>query len=394
MRTLLILLFFASLVFADPQAIKTYQLSPAKYQTAVEFNQRLYAVHFLAVAWDALVLAALIRWRVGLWVRNRLPSRVAAVIFLLTLPWIAHLPVRVYRHSLSLSYGISIEGWWPWFVDLLKASAISSAGLALAILVGYALIGYFPRRWWIAAWLLGVVVIVAGTYAAPVVFDPLFFEFRPLNGTNPGLAQSLQRIASRAGYSIPMKRILVMNASGKTRGVNAYMTGFGPSRQIVIWDTALSVLTGDQVETVFAHELGHYALNHIAKGIAAGAAGLLILFWLAHRLSQARTFAIDDVANLPKIFLVALLLGFVAEPVANGFSRWMEHQADVYELDTMCSLVSKAGLNSAEADQIMAEIDLDDPHPGPFIRLWLYSHPAANERMIFAQEYAARAGCP
>jgi STE24 endopeptidase len=106
-----------------------------------------------------------------------------------------------------------------------------------------------------------VLVPIAGAYAEPLLFDPLFFHFQPIAHSNPALAKALQDVASRARYPIPSDRILEMEAGAKTRTVNAYMTGFGPSRRIVIQDTTLKALTIPQTQTVFAHELGHYAFE-------------------------------------------------------------------------------------------------------------------------------------
>jgi Zn-dependent protease with chaperone function len=97
--------------------------------------------------------------------------------------------------------------------------------------------------------------------------------------------------------------------------------------------------------------------------------------------------SLEDYGALPLALLLALGGSFLSEPLANSYSRWQEHQADIYELEAMHSLVPAAGRNSAEADQVMANIDLDDPSPNPFIRFWLFDHPPTAERMAFAQEY-------
>lgn len=391
------------MVYGQRQKPLTYRLPPDKYAKAVEFHQRLNVLHFAGVGWDLTVLLAMIWMRTGPRIRNavdrRVPrpfvARAAMVAALLALPWIADLPLAVYAHWLGLHYGISVESWLPWTIDLLKAGLISGAVTALIILAVLAL-ARRSRRWWIWSWALTVGAIIAGTYLLPLVVDPLFFQFRPLDKTNPTLVRDLQQVASRAGFRIPEDRIFDMDASTKTRAVNAYMTGFGHSRRIVIWDTTLAVLDNAQIQTVFAHELGHYALNHIPISIGIAAAALFAVFWMADAILRwlirshgewLGVRSISDPAILPVAMAFALAIGFLSEPAANGYSRWQEHQADVYELEAMHGLVPDAGRNSAQVDQIMAEIDLDNPDPSPFIRFWLYDHPPTAQRMQFAQQY-------
>ena len=179
---------------------------------------------------------------------------------------------------------------------------------------------------------------------------------------------------------MPPERIYEMDASEKTRTLNAYMTGFGATKRIVIWDTAIGRLTAPQIQTVFAHELGHYALGHIPRSLGLAAVGLLAIFWWVRK----RRVAYD---TLPKLMFVATLIGFLSEPVVNTYSRWQEHEADVYELNIMSGLIEHAGANSADVDQIMAEISLDDPSPNPFVEFWLYDHPSTDDRIRFARGY-------
>jgi Zn-dependent protease with chaperone function len=350
---------------------------------AIEYHRRLNAIHFLEIGWYAAVLWTMMAWRAGPKVRDRVPHQAAQIAILLAIPWSAGLPFALYRHSLSLEYGLSIERWSQWFLDLAKSTAIAGVLTVLLMFAIFEMAHRWPRRWWMLAWMLSVLVMLAGAYAEPLLVDPLFFRFEPLARSSPTLAEALQDVANHAGYTIPSDRIFEMDAGSKTRAVNAYMTGFGSSRRIVIWDTALNALTIPQTQTVFAHELGHYALGHIPLGIGLAALGLLAGFALLRRLLGA-----PDTANLPRLLAMALIAAFLAEPVVNGVSRAIEHQADVYELDTMSCLIPDAGKNSAEVDRILSRIDLDDPDPSAFIRFWLCDHPPTNERIRFAEQYA------
>lgn len=352
---------------------QAYQLSPEKYQAAIDLNRQLDVLYFVGVAWTVLVLLLLMRLRLRRWTLWTVP-------FMVAMPWLASLPLSVYRHHLGLRYGISVEPWAPWLADWLMAGIIVHGGIALLVLGAFGLARWSPRRWWLYLWIVSVLLMVGGTYIVPLVFDPLFYRFTPLAQTHPELIEPLMRTAAEAGQPVTPDRIYQMDASTKTRTLNAYMTGFGSTKRIVIWDTTAKHLTAPQIQTVFAHELGHYALGHIPRSIGTGALGLLVLFWL---LRNTRF----EYQRLPQLLLIVTLVSFFAEPVVNTYSRWQEHEADVFELKVMSGLIPNAGANSAMVDQIMAEMSLDDPSPNAFVEFWLYDHPSTNDRMKFARDW-------
>ncbi len=362
-------------------APKTYQLPPATYQRATEYRHRLTATHFVEFAWKITVLAGLAGTGAARKIRDRVRTPAAAVAGLLVVYQVTALPLAIYRHWLSVDYGISVEPWGAWFADILKLSLATGALIVPSILLLFALSRH--AGWWIRGWIMAVVILIAGVYATPVLFDPLFHDFRPLGQSHPALVKALQDVAARVGYKIPAARILEVDASRETRAVNAYLTGFGNSQRIVIWDTSIAALTVPQIQTVFAHEVGHEALHHVPRSLAWGALALFGVFSVAGRVFRCPL----DTASLPKIFAFVVAAAFLSEPAVNAYSRSQEHRADIYELSVMCGLVPDAGLNSAEVDQIMGAIDLEDPGPSPFIKFWLFDHPPVNERMRFAQQY-------
>jgi Zn-dependent protease with chaperone function len=158
-------------------------------------------------------------------------------------------------------------------------------------------------------------------------------------------------------------------------------------------------MTTPQTLFVVGHEMGHYMLGHIPKGIAfVGCLIIGVLFlvyravlWaLARRQKGWAIRNLEDWASLPVLMLFFSLFVFLAEPVGNTFSRYQEHQADVYGLDVTCGIVPDSSQAAAEAFQVIGEIDLADPQPGAFIKFWLYSHPPLAERIAFAREYKPR----
>lgn len=132
-----------------------------------------------------------------------------------------------------------------------------------------------PRRWWFWFWVAAVPLIILGAVVEPLVVEPLFFKFTPLVSTEPRLAGNIEQMTIRAGAPIPQDRIFEMNASAKLKALNAYVTGLGASKRVVVWDTTIRRMSEDEVLFVTGHEMGHYVLGHVRKGILFSAVVLL-----------------------------------------------------------------------------------------------------------------------
>ncbi len=239
-------------------------------------------------------------------------------------------------------------------------------------------------------------IIVFLLFLSPYVIQPLFFDFQPLADTQPKLVAEISRVVERGGLEIPPERMFEMNASEKLKSVNAYVTGFGASKRVVVWDTTIEKMTIPQALFVFGHEMGHYVLGHILKSMAFIAGLLLVFLYLGYRgLHWALDRwglrwdlrGADDWASLPALMLFFSVFGFLASPAFNTFARHYEHQADVYGLEVIHGIVPDSGRVAAQAFQILGEINLADPDPHPFIEFWLYSHPPLNQRVVFARTY-------
>ena len=170
----------------------------------------------------------------------------------------------------------------------------------------------------------------------------------------------------------------------------------GASKRVVVWDTTIERMAVPPTLFVFGHEMGHYVLGHVFKTIAFLAGLLLVFLFLAH-LGARRIFGegrrpfgmrgLAEWASLPVLLLFLAVLGELALPAVNAFSRSNEHAADVYGLEVIHGVVPDANRAAAEAFQVLGEINLSDPNPSPFIRFWLYSHPPLSERIAFARTY-------
>ncbi len=155
-----------------------------------------------------------------------------------------------------------------------------------------------PRRWWLYFWLATLPIIVTVMYLEPMVIEPLFYRFEPLAATHPALVAQLEKLVARGGLAIPPDRMFEMKASEKLNSLNAYVSGFGGSKRVVVWDTTLQKLTTPEILFVFGHEMGHYVLGHIRNSLLWLSLLLLVLLFrrLAHRSVDDRALG-DQMAS-------------------------------------------------------------------------------------------------
>ena len=172
-------------------------------------------------------------------------------------------------------------------------------------------------------------------FLSPIVIDPLFNKFEPLDKSNPQLVDAIEQVTKRGGLEIPRDRMFLMKASEKVTTLNAYVTGFGPSKRVVVWDTTIKNASTPETLFVFGHEMGHYVLNHVMIGIAATAVGLFIGFYLLYRIAnwafsrfQQRWHMreLSDWAAVPMLLLILSVLGTISQPINSAFSRQLGAQ--------------------------------------------------------------------
>ncbi len=397
-------------------AARTYTLPPDKLAKAIEYAAARNRLHFIAVAYGILVLIAVLAWRLAPRLRNLaesathrriLQAYIFAPLLLLVIDAL-ELPLGLYGHHLSLKYEQSIQGWGSWFWDWTKAEILTYALAGIAIWVLYGAMRRSPRRWWFYFWLAAVPTVVFLMFIEPIAVEPLFFKFEPLAARQPALVAAIQKVTARGGLEIPPSRMFEMKASEKLKLLNAYVTGIGASKRVVVWDNTIEKMNTGQTLFVFGHEMGHYVLGHVWIGIAAALLGILIFLYLAHHamrwalwgrmascapIGNRRKLArwgirdVSDWASLPVLLLTLAVFGFLSEPVSSSFSRVLEHNADIYGLEVIHGIVPNSSEEAAEAFQILGEVSLDDPNPSPFIEFWLYDHPSISERVRFASEY-------
>ena len=391
---------------AAPQQPKSgeYVLSQDRYEKAVTYSRAAYTMYFVSVGLN--VLALLILLRIGIaakfrdWAENVSDKRwMQALVFVpllvLTVDVIA-LPLRLYGHVLSLRYEMSVERWSSWLLDWTKERLLMVGFALIFALILSAIIRRSPRRWWLYLWFAALPVVLCIVFVSPWFIDPLFNKFEPLQATQPELVAAIENLTKHAGVPIAPDRMFLMRASEKTNEVDAYVTGLGASKRVVVWDTTIQKATANETLFIVGHELGHYVLGHVWKGFLFAAALMLIGFYALFRAlhwalgrsgGDWRIYGPEDWASFAVLLLLVEIGMFLVAPVANGFSRMQEHAADVYGLEVTHGIIPDSSEVAAQSFQVLGEVDLADPNPPEFITFWLYSHPPLAERLVFAHSY-------
>jgi STE24 endopeptidase len=306
-----------------------------------------------------------------------------AVVFLAGL---VTLPLAAWRETIMRGYGLSTQRWGGWLLDVLKGYAVGAVLGAVALLGFYAIARYAGQWWWAWAGLGAAALTVLLSFVFPVLVEPIFNKFTPMPA-GP-LRDTLLSLAERD--RVPVRDVLVADASRRTRAVNAYVSGLGPTRRIVVYDTLLDRADPAEVASVVAHELGHARDGDVVTGTVLGAfsaAGAVILVYLVgswHAL--VRLAGVDSVADPRSIGLLlalATIAGLVSGPLGNALSRRIEARADAHALALTDDPVTFEAMEAR-----LATVNLADPAPPRLEHLLFASHPATVERMAAARAYA------
>lgn len=384
-----------------PSANKARQyFSPEELARGRAYARGRYLLYGLRMALTLGLFGLLTLTPPSTWIRD-LSVSVAGGRVWLTIAmyglWVALLyhavtfPISLYGNFLrEHTFGLSSQTFASWAWDYTKGTLIS-AGIMLPLLILlYAFIRRDPVRWYLPAWAVGVLVVALIAELSPILLDPLFHTFRPVQ--DRGLVERIRTLADRAGLRVGP--ILEMDASHKTRKTNAYFTGLGRARRIVLYDTLISTSTPEEVELVVAHELGHWKRHHIWKGLAISAASGLAALWLIARLLHA---AADsgrfgfihpaDPVSLPFLLLSLLVLNLVTIPIQAAISRAFEREADIESLrltdNPEAFIISEVKL---------ARANFADIEPPKAIVWLMYTHPPVLERIAMAEAFRARQG--
>ena len=384
--------------------VTEYRLPPDLHQKAHSRNRIHFRLNLIGIVCGIVVLWLILRWKLAPKFRNWserfsrrsfLQSAVFSPLLLLTIA-ILTLPLDIYGETVEKQYGISVQSWGSWGWDWIKGQLISFVIGTILIWLLYLVIRRSPRRWWFYFWLISLPIGASLVFVQPLVIDPMFHKFEPLQQKAPALVASLEQMVQRAGQNIPPERMFWMGAGEKTTSLNAYVTGLGASKRIVVWDNTIADMTTPEIVYVAGHEMGHYVLKHIAKGMLFFAVLLLVAFYLGYRtvgwalsIFGARwdIRGLDDWASLPVLLLLLSIFSFVVTPIGSAFSRYLEHQADQYGLEVTHGLTPDSNQIAARAFQVLGEVGLSDPDPNPVDVFLFYDHPQVSERVRFCVTY-------
>ena len=367
-----------------PSARMNGEFSADERARARAYHRPLYLALLGDVALSAGLLAALSWSSLGDWLFSPLESlspvtAAAAYAALVTVfSSVLRTPLAFWRGWWrERRWGFSTQGAGGWLGDRGKGLAVSIVLGAGAWAAAVALARALPGWWALPAGAALALAVLLLSFVAPIVLEPLFNRFRPLGDET--LAASLRLLSQRAG--VPVREVLVADASRRTTKVNAYVSGIGRTRRVVVFDTLLEAADPAAVEVVVAHELGHRRDGHVAKltllGMA-GAAVAVVLLWavLGTRVADPRT--------LPEALLLLLALELVALAPGAALSRRFERAAD------RCSLeLTRQPAAFARAHLELARRNLSDLEPPRLVYLLLFSHPTAPERLAFGEAWQA-----
>ncbi|MGY1619838.1 M48 family metallopeptidase [Geodermatophilus sp. SYSU D00691] len=296
------------------------------------------------------------------------------------------LPLAVYGEVVRHRYGLSTRSWPLFLRDVAVSTAIDAGLTALGVLALVVLARRVPRFWWAWAAAGAAVLVVVGSFLYPVVIEPAFNRFESLPAGQ--LRTDLFALAEENGT--PIEDVLVSDASRRTTGLNAYVSGFGSTRRVVLYDTTLRTLPDDEIESIVAHELGHVATDDVLTGTLTGAlgaaAGVALFGWLLTWSPLLRRAGADGPGD-PRVIPLALLLvaagTLLATPVRNLVSRHVEARADVHALD-----LTRDPDAFVSMQQRLATRNLAQPDP-PAAWQWFFgSHPTSSQRVALARDWA------
>lgn len=305
------------------------------------------------------------------------------VVFFTLLTTLLEFPLTFYRdfvvpHQFDLT-DQSFPAWlWDGTKELLLGLLIGPPLIALVLLAMRKI-----RRWWLVVWVASIPVLIFFIVIIPVFIDPLFNKFVPLK--DQVLKQRLLDLASKAG--IEGSRVYEVDKSKQTKEMNAYVTGLGPTNRIVLWDTILAKMNHDELIAVMGHEMGHYVLKHIWKGLAFGLVVSFFVLLIGQKfydrgLGRFGIRGAGDPASWPWFLVVVTVISFFLTPVLTGYSRCQEHQSDIFSLE-----LTHDNVSMASAFVKLTEDSKANPYPHPFIEFWRYSHPSIGRRVAFALSY-------
>lgn len=341
----------------------------------------LYCLAWLVFGWSQELKSWLLTFTTNEWLLVAGFGIIFGGIFLLI-----NLPLSYYEgFQLPHRFNMSNQTIKVWIADQFKGLLIGLLLGGVMLEVIYAVLRAAPQTWWLWAGLILLLFNVILASLAPVLLFPIFYKFVPLGDEYGELKTRLVNLAERAGTRV--RGVFKFDMSRRTKAANAALTGMGNTRRIILGDTLLEEFTTDEIEVVLAHELGHQVHKDIPKGILIESVITIGGLYMASLVLNWGTNYFDfdgtaDIAALPLFVLVIGIYGLLTMPLSNIYSRWRERLADEYALKTTGNGSAYASAMKRLANQNLADVD-----PEPWVEFLLHSHPALQKRINMAQEF-------
>ncbi|WP_242454386.1 M48 family metallopeptidase [Bailinhaonella thermotolerans] len=366
--------------------------SAAELARSAAFDAAISPPAYISLGLSLVLALVLVLTPVGARVLARLrgprPVRVVTGTFLVAaVSEVLTIPLGVWSEIEQRAFGLSTQTWWSWSIDRFKNFVVGTLLTALLVLAVVALARRFPRRWWLPAALGGFAFTLAVSFVYPVVVEPVFNEFRPMPAS--ALRDDLLKLARTDG--VPVTDVLVADASRRTTALNAYVSGFGATRRIVVYDTLLKSASPAEIRLIAAHELGHAKRGDVLYGTLVGglgvACGACLLYLLTTSPRLRRRTALRAGAGDPRA--AALLVGLITlgttlgGPAQNLVSRAIEARADAHALG-----LTRDPRTFVAMQRRLATSNLSDLSPNMIEYAVYSSHPTAAQRIAAARSWA------
>jgi len=315
----------------------------------------------------------------NIWCKNG-----AYVVILITVYTLFFIPLSFYKgFILEHRFGLSTQSIGNWIKDKLKSFSISVIILLIVTEIAYLLLRRTGLYWWVWTGFFWFFFTILMQILMPVFIIPLFFKLSPLD--NSELSGRLKAMAQKAGVKV--LGVFRIEFSKKTKKANAAITGIGRTKRILLADTLLDTYEQDEVEAIFAHELGHYHYRHIWQLIGVSAISTFLGLGIASKIFTAAVYkmgfsSIQDIGGFPILLFILFVFTLLVLPVDNAFSRMLERQADKFSIEFTGSPKAFIGSMTKLAGQNLVRIN-----PNPVIHFLLHNHPSISQRIKMARRY-------
>ncbi len=357
------------------QKISAYTVDSANFGIVSSLAHQSFFLAILLSGFLPWLVKNIHQWGCGL-----ILSGLIFFASLSVLTYLLRIPFSLYgTFVIEDRYGFNTRTFKVWIIDLLKSLALSALLGGLLLWLFLTLVVHGGNAWWVWAWILLGVFELLMMWLYPVIIAPLFNKFEPL--ANKELENHIQTLVQKAG--LQAKGVFRMDASRRSKHTNAYFTGIGKSKRIVLFDTLLEAHRGDEILAVLAHELGHWKKRHVHKQLILAEllslAGFYVVAKLVNWPLMYQTFGFPEPIPYVGLFLIGALfspLGYFAQPLASAISRRFERQADDYTL----TLIQRAEPMVRALKRLAAD-NLANLTPHPAYAWFYYSHPPLVERI-------------